>query len=291
MLIYLFAETAAILTVLSLSAIVTNGNMRGGGSYFMISRTLGAEFGGSVGILFYCAYAVNIAFCCSGCAEEILKTWFQSSDDYKLTLIFSSIICFICLIVALMGANFFTKINIFLFLIIFVAIILSIFAGFTRSEFVLPDYQKEGYIHQNWNYQQLNDNWHNHGTYTVHQVFGVLFSGVTGLMEGANLSGDLSNPAKAIPSGTLGAIFTAILVYSLMLLSFSGSFSDNILQEVTTIPQNVSWGYIGYYLSILGVLISSSSSALGSLFGGSRVLQAIARDKIFPSSFTFWSTF
>ena len=74
--IYIFAELAAILTVLSLSAIVTNGQMKGGGSYYMISRTLGAEFGGSVGILFYCAYAVNIAFCCSGCGKEIIRTWY-----------------------------------------------------------------------------------------------------------------------------------------------------------------------------------------------------------------------
>ena len=116
-------------------------------------------------------------------------------------------------------------------------------------------------------------------------VFGVLFSGVTGLMEGANLSGDLKNPSKSIPAGTLSAIATAILVYLCMILSFGGSFNSNTLRAVTTIPQNVSYGMFGYYLSICGVLISSSSSALGSLFGASRVLQAIARDNIFGKYF------
>merc|ERR1719384_3124176 len=74
--IFLIAEFQAILTVLSLSAIVTNGNMRGGGSYYMISRTLGPEFGGSIGLLFYCAYCVNIAFYCMGFAEELVDTWY-----------------------------------------------------------------------------------------------------------------------------------------------------------------------------------------------------------------------
>ena len=162
--IYLFAETAAILTVLSLSAIVTNGNMKGGGSYFMISRTLGAEFGGAVGILFYCAYAVNIAFCCSGCAEEIIKTWYPMNDDWTLTLLFSSCILFICLCVALLGARIFTKINILLFVIIFAAIALSIFSGFVRSDFVLPDYTKnELHRHEKWSWMQLKANWNTDG--------------------------------------------------------------------------------------------------------------------------------
>ena len=113
-------------------------------------------------------------------------------------------------------------------------------------------------------------------------VFGVLFSGVTGLMEGANLSGDLANPSRSIPTGTLSAISTAIAAYCLVMLSFGGSFDSETLRSVTTLPQNVSWGSFGYFLSICGVLISSSSSALGSLFGGSRVLQAIARDNILP---------
>ena len=164
LLIYLVAELAAILTVLSLSAMVTNGNMRGGGSYYMISRTLGAEFGGSVGILFYCAYAVNIAFCCSGCAEEIIKTWFQHHNtlsQWTLNLIISSLTLFLCLVVALMGARIFTKVNILLFAVIFTAISLAMMAGFIRPEFVLPDFTNhQEFEHQSWSAAQLRDNWH-----------------------------------------------------------------------------------------------------------------------------------
>ena len=77
MLIFVIGEFQTVTTTLSLSAIVTNGNMRGGGSYYMISRTLGAEFGGSIGILFYAAYCVGVAFYCTGCAEEIVATWYR----------------------------------------------------------------------------------------------------------------------------------------------------------------------------------------------------------------------
>ena len=117
-------------------------------------------------------------------------------------------------------------------------------------------------------------------------TFAVLFPAATGIMEGANLSGDLANPTYSIPVGTLGAIGTSILFYTLLIFSFAGSFDQCTLRNDTTIMQQAAWGDVGTYLVVAGIMISASSSALGSLFGGRRVLQAIARDKLFP--YTRW---
>lgn len=156
--IYIVAELAVIFTVLSLSAIVTNGNMRGGGSYYMISRTLGPEFGGSIGLLFYCAYCVNIAFCCMGCAEEITETWFGHSNSFWANEIFiASVVLFICFVVALGGANLFSKINFVLFSFTVSAIIFTFMSSYFRGEFSLPDDSQ--YEHQVWNAKQFGDNW------------------------------------------------------------------------------------------------------------------------------------
>ena len=67
LLIFVIAEILCILTVLSLSAIITNGDMAGGGSYYMISRSLGPEFGGAIGILFYVAYVSILLTCVCVC--------------------------------------------------------------------------------------------------------------------------------------------------------------------------------------------------------------------------------
>lgn len=70
-LIFVIGETLCIITVLSLSAIITNGDMAGGGSYYMISRSLGPEFGGAIGILFYIAYAFGASFYFVGFSEGV----------------------------------------------------------------------------------------------------------------------------------------------------------------------------------------------------------------------------
>lgn len=108
---------------------------------------------------------------------------------------------------------------------------------------------------------------------TFAATFGVLFPAATGIMEGANLSGDLKNPSYSIPVGTLSAVGTSILFYFLLIIAMAGSFDQCTLRNDLTIMQETAWGVFGTYLVIAGIIISASSSALGSLFGGSRVLQ------------------
>jgi hypothetical protein len=71
LLIFVVGDALCVLTVLSLSAIITNGDMSGGGSYYMISRSLGPEFGGAIGLLFYLAYALGASFYFIGFAEGV----------------------------------------------------------------------------------------------------------------------------------------------------------------------------------------------------------------------------
>jgi potassium/chloride transporter 9 len=98
-------------------------------------------------------------------------------------------------------------------------------------------------------------------------------------MEGANLSGDLKEPRKTIGKGTLIAVFASFLTYISLVITQAGVFDRdtlrvnmNVLQETAAFPPGV----------IVGILIATSSSALGAMFGGSRVLQALARDDLFP---------
>jgi solute carrier family 12 sodium/potassium/chloride transporter 2 len=50
--IILISTVVTVLTSLSMSAICTNGEVKGGGTYYLISRSLGPEFGGAIGLIF-----------------------------------------------------------------------------------------------------------------------------------------------------------------------------------------------------------------------------------------------
>lgn len=97
-------------------------------------------------------------------------------------------------------------------------------------------------------------------------------------MEGANLSGDLKNPGHSIPLGTLSALATAFSIYVFQIVFMGGAFNRHTLIYDKNIFQDACVG--SKFIVVVGILISSLSSALGSLFGGSRVLQAMSRDNL-----------
>ena len=107
------------------------------------------------------------------------------------------------------------------------------------------------------------------GVCDFHSVFAIVFPAATGIMEGANLSGDLKDPSRSIPRGTLYAVAFAILTYVILMFSMGASFPRDSLRFDMDAFQVSSYG-AGYPL-LVGILVSSLSSALRSLFGGARV--------------------
>ena len=99
-------------------------------------------------------------------------------------------------------------------------------------------------------------------------------------MAGANMSGDLKDPAKSIPQGTLLAVLVTGIIYATMVVVLGATASREtlinnklVMSEIATIP----------VLITAGVLAATLSSALGSMMGAPRILQALARDSVFAT--------
>lgn len=194
--------------------------------------------------------------------------------------------------VSLIGASGFTKINVPLFVIQFGSIIfgaISLYFGWDRTIAADPAYTmaKELPV-MHWSTTRVAESFGWDYTVhpscgdklcTMHVVFAIIFPAATGIMEGANLSGDLANPQKSIWKGTLSAIGASFLSYVMVIFAFAGAMpratmigNDSALQAASFWPPAV----------LIGAMISTFSSSLGAVFGGSRLLQAVARDRLFP---------
>ncbi len=259
--IVLASKLITTLTSLSLSAIVTNTRVRGGGAYYLISRSLGVEFGGAIGIVFFLAQAISVAMYVLGFTEALTSTFPSIASSTIVIASSVNLVIFMCVYV---GAGWTIKVQ-YGILIILVAALLSFYVGAVHV----------------FSLSILHENLLPHFTdgENFFSIFALFFPAVTGIMAGANMSGDLENPARSIPRGTLAAVGVTALIYLSMALLLGGVRpSDELITNNFIVRDVSSWPV----WITAGVFAATLSSALGSMMGAPRIMQAFTRDEVFP---------
>ena len=250
-----------LLTGLSIAGISTNTRIRGGGAYFMISRVLGPEFGGAIGLALFFAQALSVPFYILGFTEALTSA-VPATAPYFL---------FIGLAVAAslfaltwVGAHWAIRAQYFI-LAVMVASILTFLIGAAES----------------FRVTRLVENFKPTEGYRFWVILAIYFPAVTGIMAGVNMSGDLKSPARSIPLGTFAAIGVGFVVYALQMVILGGAAPRGTL-EAEPFRILLDKAFLGMaFLVTAGVFAATLSSAIGSLMGAPRVLQALARDRIF----------
>jgi amino acid transporter len=254
LLIVTLSTSITFLTGLSISAIATDQVVRAGGAYYMISRSLGIETGGAVGLPLYFAQALSVALYTLGFAESMVQV-FPQFNQTVIALITTIGVT----LLALKSAAIAIKTQYFIMAAIALSLV-SLVLGHSVEPTTLTPPEAPGTV----------------GFWAVLAVF---FPAVTGIMSGVNMSGDLKDPQRSIPIGTMAAVGTGYLIYMLIPL-FLNRWADpaTLVAEPLVMRRMALWGDA----IVLGVWGATLSSAIGSILGAPRVLQALARDGILP---------
>ncbi|XP_030811732.1 solute carrier family 12 member 3 isoform X2 [Camarhynchus parvulus] len=318
-LIILMSVTVTTITGLSISAISTNGKVKSGGTYFLISRSLGPELGGSIGLIFAFANAVAVAMHTVGFAETVRDLLQEHNslivDPTNDIRIIGVVTVTVLLGISLAGMEWEAKAQILFFLVILVSFINYLVGT------VIPataEKQAKGFFSYRADIfaQNFVPNWRGpEGSFFG--LFSIFFPSATGILAGANISGDLKDPAVAIPKGTLMAIFWTTMSYLVLSATIgacvvrdaSGSLNDSVAVgspgceglacsfgwNFTACAQQQScrYGLSNYYQSMsmvsgfgplitAGIFGATLSSALACLVSAPKVFQCLCKDQLYP---------
>lgn len=260
--IVLLSKAITMLTSLSLSAVATNTRVKGGGAYFLISRSLGVEFGGAIGIVFYLAQAIAVAMYVIGFSEAFVDAFPQLGLSMRVVGTLVGAVIFVC---AYVGAGWAIKVQYFILAILLLSLV-SFLVG------AVPE-MRAATLSENWNARFSEGE-------NFFTMFALFFPAVTGIMAGANMSGDLKNPSRSIPQGTIASVVVTGLVYVGLALVLGAARPDDellannlIMKDAARLPALVT----------AGIFAATLSSALASMMGAPRIMQALAKDHIFKS--------
>ncbi|EEF35772.1 cation-chloride cotransporter 1 [Ricinus communis] len=309
LLLVAFCGLCTFLTSISLSAIATNGAMKGGGPYYLIGRALGPEVGVSIGLCFFLGNAVAGALYVLGAVETFLKAVpaagifretithvnttdtvgpieSPSSHDLQIYgIVVTLILCFI----VFGGVKMINRVApAFLIPVLF-----SLFCIFVGIFLARKDDPAPGIT--GLSLESFKDNWSSEYQFTndagipdpegktywnFNALVGLFFPAVTGIMAGSNRSASLKDTQRSIPVGTLAATLTTTAMYLVSVLLFGALATRNKLLTDRLLTATVAWPFPA--IVYIGIILSTLGAALQSLTGAPRLLAAIANDDILP---------
>lgn len=266
-LIIIIAFMITICTALSMSSITTNIRIGAGGAYAIISQSLGLEVGGSLGIPRYISQGLAVTMYIFGFREGWLSI-FPGHNPFMI-----DVMVFILLYaIAYKSADLAIKTQYFIMGIIAFSLITIVFASYFGSmQIPTEDAARWG------TFRGSVENDFSGADFWI--VFAVFFPAATGIMAGANMSGELENPKQSIPKGTLYAIGVSFVVYMLLALWIARSASEQeLVSNYNIMIERSFWPPA----MIAGLLGATFSSALASILGSSRILFAMGQHRVLP---------
>lgn len=256
--IVVLANAITLITALSLSALATNMRVGVGGAYYIISRSLGLEVGGALGIPLYLSQTLSLTLYAFGLAESV-RIVAPGAPVQPL----AAVIVVAVVLVASRSTSFALKLQVPIMALIGLSLAaLFLGTGFEPAEVApMGDWADTGF----WG------------------VFAVFFPAVTGILAGVSLSGDLTDPGRSIPVGSLLAVGVGSLVYLVTPLALAGAAGADALRDP------LIWtklAFAGAFLVMPGLWGAIFSSAIGSILSAPRTLQALANDSLASARFS-----
>ncbi|CAO1631510.1 unnamed protein product [Parajaminaea phylloscopi] len=290
------------LTSTSISAISTNGVVRAGGIFYLASRSLGPEFGGATGLLFWLGQSLNASLNALGFVETLTDAFGQSREGASShglpegpwwSLFYGSFVLLLSTVICLVGSRLFVRATMLLAVVLCVAI-----ASIPLSTLLVSPFTDEdrGIFYTSWSLATLQGNLWPHFTRgaagssasdaqeTWSSVFGVLFPAATGILAGASMSGDLRKPSKSIPKGTHWSLLCTFVIYAVVFVILAGTTARTSFYLDIGVMSDIS---AAPFVITLGALASTAFSSLMGIQACGKVLQAIARDNLLPVLDTF----
>lgn len=319
--IILLGHAVTIPTALAIAEIATNQKVEGGGEYFIMSRSFGLVIGSSIGIALYFSQAISVAFYIIAFAEAFSSffNWLLTTYSFtptvewllskKQTVSIPALFILTAIVLA-KGADLGVKALYVVVVTLFISLV-AFFIGKTdySQTYELDFFQKVGEEKnivqdeiidtsastillsndstivqqaQTSDIPSENNSSNNTTALSFFAVFAIIFPAFTGMTAGVGLSGDLENPSKSIPLGTLAGTLSGMVIYVFIAWKLTVSASPAALADTSRLVMaDIAWQ--GWWIIPLGLAAATISSALGSIMVAPRTLQAIGKDNIFPS--------